>query len=141
VPRQAQPQEQQETPPPPEAPAEEQAAHATPAGDGDPFGLDEVDHHRMPPTEPPPFHVFSMMRPELEIVVPKNRNKEDYRTWALALFGPKVRRCQSSNELADLLGANERTLEQARAPGSLTAADLGEMERIIAEQWAKLPAA
>jgi recombination protein RecT len=147
VPRQAQPQEQQETPPPPEAPAEEQAAHATPAGDGEPFGLDEVDH-RMPPTEPPPpltrdtvvVSRVSMMRPELEIVVPKNRNKEDYRTWALALFGPKVRRCQSSNELADLLGANERTLEQARAPGSLTAADLGEMERIIAEQWAKLPA-
>jgi hypothetical protein len=116
-------------------PTEEQAAHATPAGDGDPFGF---DHHRMPPTEPPPF---IETRPELEIVVPKNRNKEDYRTWALALFGPKVRRCQSSNELADLLGANERTLEQARAPGSLTAADLGEMERIIAEQWAKLPAA
>jgi hypothetical protein len=54
------------------------------------------------------------------------------------LLGPKVRRCTSGNELADLLGANEQNLEDARA--ALAPADREEMERIIAEQWQRLPA-
>ena len=119
----------------PEPPIEEQAPHAPPAGssddDLDPFGLAEVDH-RMPPTEePPPVS-------GLEIAAPLKAGKRDYRTWALALFAVKVRRCTSSNELAGLLGANEQHLEEARA--ALAAADRQEMERIIAEQWQKLPA-
>jgi phage RecT family recombinase len=134
-----------------EVPDEEQAPHAPPehrsstavapqqpappAGDSDPFGLPP-----MPPTEEPAMDESPAARPELEIVVPMKSGKRDYRTWALALLGPKVRRCGSSNELAELLGANEQILEQARAPGSMTAADREEMERIIAEQWQRLPA-
>ena len=85
----------------------------------------------MPPTEEPP-PVSGL------IAVPLKAGKGDYRTWALALLAVKVRRCTSSNELADLLGANEQHLEEARA--ALAAADRQEMERIIAEQWQKLPA-
>jgi len=54
------------------------------------------------------------------------------------LLASKVRRCTTSNELADLLGANEGNREDARA--ALAPADRQEMERIIAEQWQKLPA-
>ena len=100
------------------------------ADDDDPFGLPEIDHHT--PAEPPP------LVSGLEIAPPLKAGKRDWRTWALALFGVKVRRCTSSNELADLLGANERNLEDARA--ALAPADLGELERIIAEQWQRLPA-
>ncbi len=137
VPRRAR-QTQRSEEPAREPPVEEQAPHAPPAGDSDPFGLAEVDH-RMPPTdEPPPAE--PAVNVALEIVVPLKSGKRDYRTWALALLGPKVRRCGSSNELAELLGANEQALEQARAPGSMTAADREELERIIAEQWKRLPA-
>jgi phage RecT family recombinase len=66
----------------------------------------------------------------------ERKREHDWRTWALALLAPKIRRCTDSNALADLLGANEVNLEQARA--SMTPADLNEMERIIAEQWAKV---
>jgi hypothetical protein len=92
--------------------------------------------HRMPPTEPPP----PMTSSRLEISVPLKNHKPDYRTWAVALLGPRVRRCTTSNELADLLGANEENLERVRVPGAIPAADLGEMERIIAERWQALPA-
>lgn len=115
-------------PPPPEddgrSPGEEQQ--------------EEIDH-RMPPTEPPPPATSTSASPDLEIVVPLKNHKQDYRTWALALFAPKVRRCTTSNELADLMGANAANLERARAPGSMTPADREEMERLIAEQWQKLP--
>jgi hypothetical protein len=117
-----------------EPPAEKQTPHAPPTGaaDDDPFGLAELGHHRMPPTEePPPVS-------GLEIAPPLKNGKRDWRTWALALFAVKVRRCSSSNELADLLGANEQNLEEARA--ALVPADLAELERIIAEQWQKVPA-
>jgi len=153
VPRRAR-QTQRSEEPAPEPPAEEQAPHAPPAAtargfdDSQPPGWpDEVDHG-MPPTEPaPPLDPTpasgapspSASGPNATIVVPLKSGKRDYRTWALALLGPKVRRCGSSNELAELLGANEQTLEQARAPGSMSAADREEMERIIAEQWQKLP--
>jgi phage RecT family recombinase len=122
--------------PAPEPPIEEQAPHAPLAGiaDDDPFGLAEVDH-RMPPTEPPPS--VEPQRSGLEIAVPLKAGKRDWRTWALALFGVKVKRCTSSNELADLLGANEQNLAEARA--ALGPADLAELERLIAEQWQKVP--
>jgi multidrug efflux pump subunit AcrA (membrane-fusion protein) len=45
---------------------------------------------------------------------------------------------RDTRQLADLLGANEQNLEEARA--ALAPADLDEMERIIAEQWERLPA-
>jgi len=126
--------QQQATPAPaPEAPAEEQAPHAPLAGaaDDDPFGLAEVDHHM--PAEPPPPQPSG-----LEIAVPLKNGKRDWCTWVVALFAPKVWRCGASNELADLLGANGHNLEEARA--ALAPADRAEMERIIAEQWQKLPA-
>lgn len=112
-------------------PIEEQAPHAPPADD--PFGLAEVDHHT-PAEQPPP------VEPEhsgLEIAVPLKSGKRDYRTWALALLAVKVRRCTTSNDLAYLLGANEQNLEDARV--RLAPADAAEMERVIAEQWQKLP--
>ena len=120
--------------PAPEPPIEEQAPHAPPADDADddPFGLAEVDHHR--PAEPPP--PVDSDHSGLEIAVPLKNGKRDWRTWALALLGPKIRRCTASNELADLLGANEHNLEEARV--ALAAADRAELERIIAEQWKKL---
>ena len=124
--------------PAPEPPLEEQAPHAPPDADGDddddPFGLAEVDHHM--PAEPPP--PVEPQRSGLEIAVPLKAGKRDWRTWALALFGPKIRRCATSNELADLLGANEHNLEEARA--ALAPADAAELERVIAEQWQKVPA-
>lgn len=46
--------------------------------------------------------------------------------------------CTSSTELARLLGANEHNLDGARA--ALAPADLAELERVIAEQWERLPA-
>jgi hypothetical protein len=123
--------QQQATPAPAaEAPAEEQAPHAPlGAADDDPFGLAEVDHHM--PAEPPPPQPSG-----LEIAAPLKNGKPDWRTWALALFGPKVRRCGTSNELADLFGANEQNLEEARA--TLAPADRAELERIIAEQWKRV---
>jgi recombination protein RecT len=108
-----------------EAPTQEQAPHAPPTG-----AVYEAPDHRMPPTEePPPVDLLIEKKPDIP-----------WRTWAIALLAPKMRRCVTGNALADLLGANEVNLEQARAPGSMTPAELAEMERIIAEQWGRLPA-
>jgi hypothetical protein len=100
--------------------------------------------HFMPAEPPPPAAKKPPAPPDpqrakLEIAVPLKAGKRDWRTWALALFGPKVRRCTTSNELADLLGANEQNLEEARA--ALAPADRQELERIIVEQWQRLPVA
>jgi hypothetical protein len=107
----------------------------------DPFGLPAMEEEGAPPehlapAEPPP--PVDTPRAGLEIAPPMKGGKRDWRTWAIALLGTKVKRCTSSNELADLLGANERNLEEARAV--LSPADLDEMERLIAEQWQKVPA-
>jgi hypothetical protein len=125
--------------PAPEPPVED----APPVGiaDDDPF-FAEVDHHT-PAEAPPPISNAQdadkqVTNAQHEIAPPLKAGKRDWRTWALALFGVKVKRCASSNELADLLGANEQNLADARA--ALAPADLGELERIIAEQWQKLPA-
>jgi hypothetical protein len=109
----------------------------------DPFGLptsrameeEGAPPEHLAPAEPPP--PADTPRAGLEIAPPMKGGKRDWRTWAIALLGTKVKRCTSSNELADLLGANERNLEEARA--TLAPADLDEMERIIAEQWQKVP--
>jgi len=105
-------------------PTEQPPPAEPPPADSDPFGLEEAP--------PPPVE-----NARLEIPAPMKGGKRDWRTWALALLGPKVRRCTSSNDLADLIGANEHNLEEARA--ALTPADRAEMERVIAEQWEKLP--
>jgi hypothetical protein len=99
----------------------------------DPFGLPTSEH--LLPTEPPP--PVDTPRAGLEIAPPMKGGKRDWRTWAIALLGAKVKRCTDSNELADLLGANEQNLADARAV--LSPADLGELERIIAGQWERLP--
>jgi hypothetical protein len=104
----------------------------------DPFGLPppSTAHEHLMPAEPPP--PAEPERSGLEIAPPLKAGKRDWRTWALALFAVKVQRCTTSNELALLLGANEANLEEARA--ALAPADRAEMERIIDEQWQKLPA-
>jgi hypothetical protein len=109
----------------------------------DPFGLptsrameeEGAPPEHLAPAEPPP--PVDTPRAGLEIAPPMKGGKRDWRTWAIALLGTKVKRCTSSNELADLLGANDQNLEEARA--ALAPADLDEMERIIAEQWQKVP--
>jgi recombination protein RecT len=103
---------------------------------------EEEPEHFIPPEPPPPAEPprRAAPTPKLEIAVPKKNGKEDWSTWARALLAPKVRRCASSNDLADLLGANERNLEGARAAGSLAKAELDEMEKLIADQWQKVPA-
>jgi len=104
----------------------------------DPFGLPpppSTAHEHLMPAEPPPVEPE---RSGLEIAVPLKAGKRDWRTWAVALFAVKVRQCTTSSELADLLGANEQNREDARV--ALAPADRAEMERLIAEQWQKLPA-
>lgn len=100
----------------------------------DPFGLPPLQDHRMPPTEEPP----PVDETDLYIAPPLKGGKSDWRTWAKALLPPKMRHCTSSTELARLLGANEHNLDGARA--ALAPADLAELERVIAEQWERLPA-
>jgi len=132
VPRRARQPRGREAPGPQEPPVDD-APSVGISGD-DPFGLPEIDHHM--PAEPPP--PVDTPRAGLEIAPPMKNGKRDWRTWAMALFAVKVKRCTSSNELADLLGANEQNLAEARA--ALGPADLAELERLIAEQWQRLPA-
>ncbi len=96
---------------------------------------DRGPDHLMPVEPPPPLD-----RAALEIApVLKRGGQPDWRTWANVLLAPKIRHCASSNDLAELLGANEQHLEAARAPGAMPTEDLTELERLIAEQWQKLP--
>jgi recombinational DNA repair protein RecT len=74
------------------------------------------------------------------ITVPVKGNKPDFRTFAIALLGPKIRATKSSVDLAHLLGANADSLERCRAPGVLSKDDLAALEETIAAQFAKLPA-
>jgi recombination protein RecT len=72
-------------------------------------------------------------RPEnLHIPPVMKQGKADWRTWAVALFLPKLRRQRDPVMLAYLLGDNEENLEQARA--TLGKDDLEELTRAIALQ-------
>lgn len=60
--------------------------------------------------------------------------KPDHRTWAVALFLPKVRRQTDGNELAWLLGDNAEAVEICRN-GGLSSDDLREFEAAIKAAW------
>lgn len=60
-------------------------------------------------------------------------SKPNYRTWALGLLVPAVRKCNTSADLALLLGDNEATIKDAKR--ALSAADRQELEREISARW------
>lgn len=87
---------------------------------------------------PPPEHLSKdpddveqqkPQRKSLAIQLPLKGGKPDYRTWAVALFLPKVRQEQDGARLAYLLGDNEPNLEEARRV--LTADDARELNATI----------
>jgi recombinational DNA repair protein RecT len=79
-------------------------------------------------------------RPSKKIVVPMGTDgKADYRVFAVALLGPKIKATKTSNDLADLLGDNEEAIQKCRG-GSLEKAHLEGLEETIKTQWSKLPA-
>jgi hypothetical protein len=63
-------------------------------------------------------------------------DKPNYRTWAIALFLPKVRRCTTTEELAWLMGDNEKNVENCRG-GALQGDELKDFDRTLSEQWKK----
>jgi hypothetical protein len=71
-------------------------------------------------------------RGSLAIAPVLSQGKEDWRTWTVALFGPKLRKIKDGRTLAFFLGDNEPHLAKAR--GSLAKADLTELEQAIAQQ-------
>jgi hypothetical protein len=60
--------------------------------------------------------------------------KPDHRTWAVALFLPKVRRQTSGDDLAWLMGDNAEAIEACRN-GGLGTDDLREFEAAIKAAW------
>lgn len=86
-----------------------------------------------PPVEPARDNTQEE-RPSLKIEPPLKAGKPDYKTWAVALFRPKVRQQTSSTQLAYLLGDNERALEACRS-GGLSSGDLADLEDDIKTAW------
>lgn len=88
-------------------------------------------------TAPPPADAappFPGDQPSRQIAIPTDKGGgHDYRTWALALFLPRVRQMNTSNDLALLLGDNEKNLADARR--QLSANDLRELEQEITARW------
>lgn len=74
-------------------------------------------------------------RPDQTIPMVINRGKPDHRTWAVALFLPKLRRQRDSQALAFLLGDNEQNIEALKTGGILSKADLNEVTSAIEQQW------
>jgi hypothetical protein len=72
----------------------------------------------------------------LAIAPPMRRGAPDWRTWAIALFLPHVRRCTDTNDLAFLVGDNDANLTLARA--DLDKADLAAMDEAIAQKFKEL---
>jgi hypothetical protein len=71
-----------------------------------------------------------------EITPPVRKGRPDYRTWCVALMGPKVRQQKTSTDLALLIGDNHEHLEAAKI--ALTGGDarlVGELDAVIAEQY------
>jgi len=67
------------------------------------------------------------------IEAPLRNGKPDWRTWAVALFLPRLRQQTDSATLAFFMGDNESNLAQAR--NTLRGSDLGDLEAAIKEQW------
>jgi hypothetical protein len=67
------------------------------------------------------------------IEAPLRNGKPDWRTWAVALFLPRLRQQTDSATLAFFMGDNESNLAQARQ--TLRGSDLGDLEAAIKEQW------
>jgi phage RecT family recombinase len=80
---------------------------------------------------PPPKEPTSLVIPP-----PIRRGAPDWRTWAVALLIPAVRRCQDTDTLAFLIGDNDANLTLARA--DLDKADLAAMEEAIAQKFREL---
>lgn len=59
--------------------------------------------------------------------------KPDWRAWAVAQFGTKIKQKLTTPDLADFLGANEQNLAHARS--SVDASVLRDMEAAIFDQW------
>lgn len=97
-----------------------------------------ADKAEKPHSAPPPGNAgppFSGDHPSAVIPVPGNN---DYRTWALGLFLPRVRQMNTSTDLAMLLGDNEKNLEDARR--KLSAGDIRELENEITARWDEIGA-
>ena len=73
-------------------------------------------------------------RPSLKIDPPLKSGKPDYKTWAVALFRPKVRQQMEGTTLAYLMGDNETYLNACRS-GGLSSGDLADLEDDIREAW------
>lgn len=73
-------------------------------------------------------------RPSLKIEPPLKSGKPDYKTWAVALFRPKVRQQMEGTALAYLMGDNETYLNACRS-GGLSSGDLADLEDDIREAW------
>jgi hypothetical protein len=68
-------------------------------------------------------------RQSLLIQPPLKSGKPDYRTWAVALFMPKVRQTKDGARLAYLIGDNEANLAEARK--ALSADDARELDAVL----------
>lgn len=101
-----------ESPAPSTGPATPESPHSAPAAQpAQPFADEE--------------------RKSLRIEPPMKAGKADYRTWAVALFLPKVRQMKDGNGLAYLIGDNEENLTEAR--NILSADDVRELQATLDE--------
>lgn len=118
---------------PPTEPARPRTeAKADPAGGF--FGAEPPEHAHSAPPPADAVQPFPGDQPSRQIAIPTEKGGgQDYRTWALALFLPRVRQMNASNDLAMLLGDNEKNLEDARR--HLSAHDLRELETEITTRW------
>lgn len=88
-----------------------------------------------------PAAVVEDVRPSKKIAVPLGSDgKPDYRVFAIALLGPKIKATKGSVDLAWLLGDNTEAIEMCRRQGTLEKAHLETLEDTIRAQFAKLPA-
>lgn len=109
--------------PPHSAPA---AAPATASGEVRPFPGDLPSKAAAEPAA-----ATDERGPEFLIPVPLRSGKPDYRTWAVALFMPKVRQFKEGDRLAFLIGDNDQNLIEARKV--LSKDDLAQLEATIEE--------
>jgi hypothetical protein len=71
-----------------------------------------------------------------EVKPPLREGRPDYRTWAVALMGPKIKQQKTSDDLALLLGDNYEHTEAAREQLiGANARIIGELDEVIAQQW------
>lgn len=98
----------------------------------------EEPHSASPPADAaPPFPGDQPSRSDnLQIPIPNGKSREVFRSWAFGLFLPKVKQMKSSNDLALLLGDNERNLEDVKR--QLGEMDRHELDQEISARWAEI---